>query len=257
MAAPKVDKIYTAIVLDFETGGLDSKSHGVTQVAMSAVRLDTFEVFANYDSYIIPYDKVDTGAKKKAVKRKKKVEAELALEFESNLMDYDWKMSTEKIGISENMCKTLGKPLAEVVDDIIEFAKKARLSTAKDAVPIIVGQNILFDIGFLAQMFAFTGQKMKGVFHGNEGFMGFIPSTMDTINLGRMLLAHDKLVSSYNLETFAEALGIDLFDAHDAAADVEATCDIYRAFAGKMRSGDSGNLSGTKKVKTREHFRFL
>ena len=45
MATPKTEQgIYTAVVLDFETGGLDCTRCACTQIAMQAVRLDAFEV---------------------------------------------------------------------------------------------------------------------------------------------------------------------------------------------------------------------
>lgn len=50
MAAPKVEaKIYTAIVLDFETGGLTCVDSACTQLAMQAVRMDTWEVIDRYE----------------------------------------------------------------------------------------------------------------------------------------------------------------------------------------------------------------
>ena len=58
MAAP-VEKgnVITAIVYDFETGGLDCTRCAATQISLHAVRLDTFEVMEKYSAYIYPYNK--------------------------------------------------------------------------------------------------------------------------------------------------------------------------------------------------------
>ena len=42
--------ILTAIVLDFETGGLDPKKAAATQLSMHAIRLDTFEVLETFNT---------------------------------------------------------------------------------------------------------------------------------------------------------------------------------------------------------------
>ena len=58
MAAPKTEpKLYVGVALDFETGGLDCVKHACTQIAMQAVRFDTWEVFKQYVCYFSPYQK--------------------------------------------------------------------------------------------------------------------------------------------------------------------------------------------------------
>lgn len=55
MAAPKNEpKIYTGIGLDFETSGLDCIKHACTQLAMQAIRFDTWEIFDRYVKYFNP-----------------------------------------------------------------------------------------------------------------------------------------------------------------------------------------------------------
>ena len=249
MGAPTTTKIYTAIVLDFETGGLDPTKHGATQIAMHCIRLDTFEIVDKYQSYIKPYNFVDVLPKKKIV-RKKKSDAEDA----ERLMEYDWDMMKKYTGITRELLMEEGQELHEVVAQMREFAIKSKLSPGKDTLPIIVGQNIGFDIGFMHQIFAFTKEKMKGAFAGSDGFFGFEPCRLDTIDLARMTFANDKSVTSYKLGIIAEKLGIDLFDAHDADADVEATGDIYRVCGMRMRNDEI--YLGAQKTKTREHFKF-
>ena len=55
MAPQTEQKIYVGIGLDFETGGLDCRECACTQIALQAVRFDTWQVFDRYQAYIAPY----------------------------------------------------------------------------------------------------------------------------------------------------------------------------------------------------------
>lgn len=61
MAPQTEQKIYVGIGLDFETGGLDCRECACTQIALQAVRFDTWQVFDRYQAYIAPYGKQDAG----------------------------------------------------------------------------------------------------------------------------------------------------------------------------------------------------
>lgn len=52
MAPQTEQKIYVGIGLDFETGGLDCRECACTQIALQAVRFDTWQVFDRYQAYI-------------------------------------------------------------------------------------------------------------------------------------------------------------------------------------------------------------
>lgn len=55
MATPNNEKpIIVAFTLDFETGGLDCQDCACTQIAIHAVRIDTFETIDRYVKYISP-----------------------------------------------------------------------------------------------------------------------------------------------------------------------------------------------------------
>ena len=54
MAPQTEQKIYVGIGLDFETGGLDCRECACTQIALQAVRFDTWQVFDRYQAYIAP-----------------------------------------------------------------------------------------------------------------------------------------------------------------------------------------------------------
>ncbi|MCS3266617.1 hypothetical protein NXX78_10155 [Bacteroides fragilis] len=60
--APKTEqKIYVGIGLDFETGGLDCRECACTQIALQAVRFDTWQVFDRYRAYIAPLRETGRG----------------------------------------------------------------------------------------------------------------------------------------------------------------------------------------------------
>ena len=51
----EIKDIPVVFVFDFETGGLECQIHAVTQIAVHAIRLDTFETIGRFVKYIHPY----------------------------------------------------------------------------------------------------------------------------------------------------------------------------------------------------------
>lgn len=258
MAAPAAvtPKIYTALVLDFETGGLDCTKAACTQIAVHSVRLDTWEVLERYASYIAPYNRQETGTPRRKVLRSRR---EIEQEEVGVPMDYE-PVALEYSGITMEMLRSRGVPLKEVAAEVIAVALRAALSKGAQCKPILIGQNITFDIGFLQQMMAYAGlqKEFAGAFAGATDFYGnFCPHYVDTIDLGRLALAHDPAVTSYKLELLCERLGIELDDAHDADADVTATLSVAAVCSGRLRSGGGGDEAGLlpRKEKTRDHFK--
>ncbi len=253
MAAPVVEpKIYTAIGLDFETGGLDCTRCACTQIAVQAIRLDTLEVFDRYDAYIAPYHKQELGAAKRKVLKTKH---ELAQPSER--MDYE-QVALDYSHITMNTLISQGSDMKEVAAGVIRFAQKSALSKGAQCKPILVGQNIAFDIGFLQQLMSYAGlaADFEKAFAGRKDFYGnFQPHYIDTILLSRLALAGDPTMASYKLELIAERFGIELDDAHDAAADVAATLDIVRVCSARLRNNEDGGVSLSKQPKTRDHFK--
>jgi len=248
-------KIYTAIGLDFETGGLDATKCACTQIALQTIRLDTFEVIDTYVKYITPYDKQEIGSsKRKVLKSRHEKEAEKQgepMEYEQVALDYS--------GITMEMLLKMGVDIREVAKDIIEFAKRASLTKGAQFKPILIGQNIVFDVAFLQQLMNYGGQlkEFEKVFSGKKDFYGnFQPHYIDTIDLARLVFANDPTVSSYKLELIAERLGLELDDAHDAGADVTATLDIVNVLANRLRNIETGRESISKsRDKTRSYFK--
>ena len=236
MAAPAVEnRIYTAIGLDFETGGLDPVRCACTQIALEAIRLDTLEVFERYAAYIAQYCKQELGAARRKVLRSKH---ELAQPTER--MDYEPR-ALEYSGITMERLEAQGVDLKEVAGAVLRFAERATLSKGTQCKPVLIGQNITFDIGFLTQLMSYAGltKEYEKTFAGKTDFYGnFQPLYLDTILLARLALAADTGVTSYKLELVAERLGIELDDAHDAGADVAATLEIVRVCAARMRNSE-------------------
>lgn len=245
--------IPTAIVLDFETGGLDCRECACTQIAMHAIRLDTFETMEKYVRYIAPYNrKPELGKPKRKVLRKK---TDL---FDNEPMAYEEKALTYS-AITMRMLYDNGVDINTVAEEVVEFIGRNTLSRGRNDKPFLVGQNIGFDIGFLQQLVEYGGKakEFAGAVRGHTDFYGnFQPLYIDTITLGQMALCHLDHVNSYKLEILCENLGIDLDDAHDADADVTATAGVAMVCTRRMRSesGD-GTLVMGKKQKTREHFK--
>ena len=256
MPAPKVEpRIYTAIVLDFETGGLDCRDCACTQIAMQAVRIDTWQVLDHYERYITPYQKQDIGGtpKRKVLKTRQM----LAEEEEGIPMKYEAAALTYS-AITMEMLNLMGTDVKTVATDVIEFARKNTLSKGKQCKPILIGQNITFDVGFLQQLVAYAGltKEFEKVFAGDLDFYGnFQPKYLDTIHLGRMALCHLPDVTSYKLEILSERLGIELDDAHDAAADVTATLQVAAVCASRLRQEGGENRVIQQNEKTRAHFK--
>lgn len=256
MAAPKTEQgIYTAVVLDFETGGLDCTRCACTQIAMQAVRLDTFEVLGRYANYIAPYDKQPLGGapKRKVLKTRREIEQENAAEP----MDYE-PVALNYTGITTELLRSRGVALKQVAEEVIDFVRRHTLSKGPRYKPVLIGQNIPFDVGFLQQMMAYAGlqKEFAQVFAGTTDFYGnFQPHYLDTLDLARLCLAADPEVTPYKLELVAERLGIELDDAHDADADVTATRQIVVQCGRRLRQNEGADVAQQRIPKTRDHFK--
>lgn len=259
MAGNEKETVVTALVMDFETGGTNCVKCAATQISIHAVRLDTFEMMESLNLYIYPYQYKDAGTKPKKKVLKSKFDNE---EEESGaLMEYTAK-AQEVSGITMEMLQEKGLPLEEVCDRIIDFIIRNTFKVSKAWFPFFVGQNILFDLGFLQQIMVYTGRwdDLTKVIRGSKDFWGnFQPYYLDTITLCQCAMNHDRNINSYKLELEAEMLGIELDDAHDADADVQATEDILKVLSVRMRAegGDTSmvNIAETKKKKLRDHFK--
>ncbi len=253
MATPKTEpRIYSAIGLDFETGSLDSTTGAITQIAMQAVRLDNWQVTDRYVQYLLPYEKQDAGTpKRKVLRNKHELEVKPMMEYQPEALTYS--------GITMELLEKQGIDLKEVGNAVIRFAQKNTFSKGYQTKPVLIGQNITFDIGFLQQLMNYCSlvKDFEKCFSGTKDFYGnFQPHYVDTIFLARLALAHDPSVTSYKLELIAERLGIELDDAHDADADVTATLNIGRVCSSRLRNMEgNGDILIQKPEKTRQYFK--
>jgi len=256
MAAPKEkSNVITGFVLDFETGGLHPQDCAATQISIHAIRLDNFEVMEKFNRYIYPYNRQDNDGKPKPKKLKSKydVEEEVPMKYEDRALEYS--------AITMDMLYNDGENLNTVCGEIVEFMKRNVFNVKPSCKPVLIGQNVLFDIGFFQQIMVYTGnwKEISKILRGNEDYFGnFQPYYIDTILMSQLCLSHNPAVTSWSLGNLCEILGIDLDDAHDADADVTATFEVLKTETARMRNDDVGDMSGfavNRKTKTRDHFK--
>lgn len=255
MATPAITpKIFVGIVLDFETGGLDCTTCACTQIALQAVRLDTWQLIDRYARYIVPYNREPLGgAPRRKVLRTLR---EQSLGFESEPMRYET-AALDITGITLEQLRREGADLKTVAAEVIAFAVRNTLTKGSQYKPVLIGQNIPFDIGFLQQLMAYAGltKEFAQAFSGTVDFYGnFQPRYIDTLDLGHMAFARDTSINSYKLELIAERLGVELADAHDADADVTATREVAALYAARL-SCANGAANTQQTEKTRTHFK--
>ena len=246
-------KIYTGIGLDFETGGLDCRDCACTQIALQAIRLDTWETLERYAAYVSPYRQKEAG---QIIRKVLRTRQELKQE-DGGLMKYE-AAALNSSGITMERLYAQGIDLKAVAASTLDFAKRNTIGKGQQCKPVLIGQNIPFDIGFLQQIMNYAGlvNDFEKVFAGTKDYYGnFQPYYIDTIFLGRLAFAHDPEVTSYKLELMAARLGVELDDAHDAAADVTATLDVAGAYAGRLRNAEGGRISTEKRERTRDYFK--
>ena len=252
---PKTEqKVYVGIGMDFETGGLDCRECACTQIALQAVRFDTWQVFDHCQAYIAPYGKADAGLPRRKVLRTRHEQVKevgvVPMKYEQTALDYS--------AITMEMLRTQGVDMKTVAGEIIAFAKRSALSKGNQCKPILIGQNVTFDIGFLQQLMNYAGlvAEFEKTFAGTKDYYGnFQPHYIDTLTVGRLEFAADPEVTSYKLELIASRLGVELNDAHDAAADVTATLDILGIYTSRLRHVERGAITIQTKEKTRKHFK--
>lgn len=233
------------VCLDFETGGLDSKKNAVTQIGMEILEPDTLKSIRQYSNYVKPYHKKEKKSRvKKLVKKNEQPEE---YEYTEKALQYT--------NITMELLDEKGITVEELVSDIIEIFKEANPNNARNYKPILLGQNLGFDIAFLQQIFDHCGEKLDKYvttyldFYGNPQ-----PVYFDTQYLSRQYFANDDRISSVKLGLVCDELGVELIEAHEAMSDVKATSGVFTKYSMNMRSSDG--QSSDSQEKTRKHFKF-
>ena len=207
-----MNKTKNYIVFDFETGGVDPRKNAACEIACIIVDGTTLEFKGSYQSLIKPFSE--------------------ELTYEPGAI--------KVTGITKEMCESQGKPIIQVVDELCEFFLKAVTHKGPKYLPILVGHNVLFDIGFLSQIFLFCKKDLSKYISSTKDIYGTPSfSSIDTMEDTARTYGHDLQLLNWKLETICNFVGIELNDAHRAMNDTLSTAELFRFFTRKMRS--SGN----------------
>lgn len=172
------------------------------------------------------------------------------MKYEQNALDYS--------AITMETLRNQGVDIQAVAGAVIDFAKRNTLSKGHPCKPFLIGQNIAFDIGFMQQLMNYAGlvAEFEKVFSGTKDYYGnFQPHYIDTLLISRLTFASNAEITSCKLEIVAERVGVELDDAHDAAADVTATLDILGVFTSRLRNPEGTDSLTREKEKTRKYFK--
>ncbi len=195
------------LVIDVETGGFNPETNAITQIACVVINGETLEVLSSYESYIFPYDKIyDTAAL----------------------------ISTN---ISIDLLHKKGKDAKLACNEIELLLNKYSSRSHKDKL-IWVGQNPLFDIGFINNFFFdFSKNTLEKYFTGKSMGKYFVPDNLDTILLARTTWQRNTMLNgAYKLNCICDKAGVELTDAHDAMNDTIATKDVFVVFVNYLRN---------------------
>jgi len=235
------------VCLDWETGGLDPQKNPVTQIGMEVLDPVTLKSIASYSSYIKPYPKKDV-AKGRIKKLAIRGASEDTYEYTEKALSYT--------NVTMELLDEKGQDIMVVMAEMIDIFKLANPTNARNYKPIILGQNITFDIGFLQHIFTYCGEKIDKYLNCNKDFFGNQqPIYFDTLFLAKQYYASNDRFTSHALGLLSDDLGIELVNAHDAMADVEATSGIFRIFMKNMKSLGS-LLTDDFTERARDHFKF-
>ena len=239
--------------IDFETGGLNCTKNPVTQVGMEIIHPITFKVIEKYSDYILPYPKKDSVGKKTRVKavvskRERDDKEEELYEYTADALKYT--------NITMDTLYSKGKPIQEVMGNMVGMFQRANPTNARNYKTILLGQNLIFDIGYLQHMAVYCKVDLKKYLDGAVDFYGnFQPNYFDTLHLGKVFFAPDDKTTSHKLGLMSNKLDVELVNAHDAMADVEATTGIFTKLMNNMRSSGGTEINDfTERV--RDHFDF-
>jgi len=187
------------IVYDLETGGFTPGVHGVCEVAMIAIDINTLEEIGRYEAIIQPYQRQDG----------------TEMQYEPGAFKVNG-LSVKKI---QN-----GKPGSVVVKEIIAFAKAHKSKSKK---PILSGHNIdKFDNPHLDDLF---------LCHKADVTKHFENDSIDTLKWARLKWIDDPDMVKFNLGACCKKLGIRLIDAHSAMPDTEANKKVLISFLKSLR----------------------
>ena len=209
------------IVLDFETGGTDSKLHPITQVGLAVLEPKNLSIIDQYEAFVKPYNDLEITKKALEVSR----------------------VTMEEINGGIDHVKLIAK--------LIEIFRKHTPPNTRDARPILVGHNFPFDMSFGKALF-----ELK-----NKDLYDFIdPVYYCTMRMMKMIDRKVRKDEDYTLTSCCSRFGIKLKSAHGAMHDVMATSDLFKAIWNSIgteesRKDKSEEVRGEQQ-KSRKFFEF-
>ena len=180
-------------VVDTETGGLSPSKNPLIEIACYPINENLVELKPYSSPIIAPYD--------------------------DNLVYNDQALKVN--GTSMNQIEN-GESSKIVCKEFVEYLKSLKKGRN---LPILIGHNLKFDIGFLEAFLSFHKKDLWSLI--NKEFQ------IDTMWWGRM-----KWPSSinYKLMTCCDNAGIELVNAHRAMSDTQSTKDLVKYFIRNLRS---------------------
>lgn len=183
------------IVYDVETTGLSPKIHGVCEVAMITLDSVTLEEVDRYEVLIAPF-----------INPISKVE----IVIDPYAMEIN--------GLSESKLRNDGIPVEQAVAQIIRFIKVTGDTTIKKK-PILCGHNIAkFDNPMMEVLFS----VVKKDFEKQTDYKNMI----DTMKFAHLKFPSPNHIINHKQPTVAEAMGIEVVNAHRAMPDVEVNAEM-------------------------------
>ena len=177
------------LVIDTETGGLDKYKHSLIEIGAIVYDSSMKEI----DRFHSMWDIKDDPTKLQTL----------------------YALKLNKYFERENQVIDTGEEAAE------KFVKWL-VSISEKYNPIIAGQNISFDIGFIDEFLAEFGyEEWTGIFGNNK---------IDTLMLGKVLQITGKIKTKrLSLKYLAEEFKVKNVDEHTALSDIETTAEILKA----------------------------
>lgn len=212
------------ISIDCETGGLDKSTEmhaskfPITEIALISYSGTSWDEISRYTTYI-------KGQKKEPNKT-----------FENYIKGYAGydddlcytKGALDHTNVTVEKLEKEGKDYKLVVKELCQEFAKAKNGRM---LPILVGQNITYDIPFINYLFTYANVDLSKYISGYyDHFDTFQPHFIDTMWMARMIWEDRN-----SLGDIASKLGIQMFDAHQALNDVVATKAVHIEFMKLLR----------------------
>jgi len=179
------------LYLDLETTGVDPNVNHITQIA--AIFEDEDGGLEMFDTLVIP--------------------PTFPGDYEDN--------AAVVTGLTIEKLNAEGTPYATAYNMFLEFLGGKINKFDKTDKAIVIGYNVKFDINFMWEFFKYHNDN----YFGSWAFSCQICIMTKVAECLEMELI--PLLPNYKLETVAKEFGIT-FEAHNAAADIEATRDLHR-----------------------------